>query len=97
MRKWICTKNKKPRDLEEVIVTFVNHCPESYYSNIKDKPFTGACVYYKGEWFWYSSITRDILAEYGGFDSEKVDPDIEITHWMPLPNPPAELEKRLRG
>ena len=21
----------------------------------------------------------------------------EVTHWMPLPSPPAELEKRLRG
>lgn len=88
--QWIGIKTDKPDDLQEVNVAFVNHCPPPYYANIKDKPFTGTCVYFDDEWFWYSSTTRDMLAEYGRCDSEKVDSDIEITHWMPLPEPPTK-------
>lgn len=88
--EWISVKKHKPDDLQEVNVTFVNHCPPPYYSEIKDKKFTGTCVYYSGEWFWYSSITKDILAEYGRCDSEKIDIAIEITHWMPLSEPPKD-------
>ena len=88
--QWIGIKTDKPDDLQEVNVAFVNHCPPPYYANIKDKPFTGTCVYFDDEWFWYSSTTRDMLAEYGRCDSEKVDSDIEITRWMPLPEPPTK-------
>lgn len=88
--EWISVKTDKPDDLQEVNVTFVNHCPPSYYQNVKNKPLIGTCVYYDGEWFWYSSTTADVLAEYGRCDYEKVDSDIEITHWMPLPKPAKE-------
>lgn len=91
--EWISVKTDKPNDLQEVNVTFVNHCPPPYYASIKNKPFTGTCVYFDGEWFWYSSTTRDLLAEYGRCDSEKVDSAIEITHWMPLPEPPKGAEE----
>ena len=93
MSKWISVKVSKPSNLQEVIVTYVNHCPPDYYLNVKDKPFAGACVYYNGEWFWYSAVTKDLLEEYGRYDLEKVDSDIEITHWMPLPEPPEGGEK----
>lgn len=86
--EWTSVKDRPPENLQEVNVTFVNHRPPPYYSNLKDKPFSGTCVYFDGEWFWYSSTTRDLLSEYGRCDSEKVDEDIEITHWMPLPEPP---------
>ena len=52
--EWISVKTEKPDDLQEVNVTFVNHCPPPYYASIKGKPFTGTCVYFDDEWFWYS-------------------------------------------
>ena len=88
MNEWISVNDRLPENLQEVIVTFENHCPEMYYLNIKDKPLTGVCVYFKGKWYWYSSVTSDVLGEYGKYDGEEVDRDIEITHWMPLPEPP---------
>lgn len=90
MSEWISVKKKKPEDLQEVIVTFVNRCPPDYYLSIKDKPLTGVCVYFKDKWYWYSSVTADVLREYGEYDGEEVDRDIEVTHWMPLPEPPEE-------
>lgn len=85
--EWISVKDRLPDDLQEVIVTFVNHLPEYYYLHIKDKPLTGVCVYYRENWYWYSVETADILAEYGRRDADEMDENIEITHWMPFPEP----------
>lgn len=84
---WIPCSERMPEDLEEVNVTWVNHIPEPYYDFLKDKPFTGSAVYYRGEWFWDSSTCVDILAEYSTNNMDKVDDGIEITAWMPLPEP----------
>ena len=85
--QWIPVERELPEDLAEVNVTWVNHEPESYYEPIKSKPFTASAVYYEGNWYWYSSVCADVLAEYGRNDVDKVDDAIEITAWKPLPEP----------
>ena len=78
-----------PSDYKAVNVTWVNHNPQSYYIDIKDKPFTGTAHYYKstGKWYWDSPICEDMLAEYGHCEVDKMDRDIEVLAWMPLPDP----------
>ena len=84
---WVPCKTRLPEDLEEVNVTWVNHRPEPYYEFTKDKPLTASAVYYKEDWYWYSSTCVDILCEYGKNDIEKVDDAIEITAWKPIGEP----------
>lgn len=85
--RWIPVSERPPEDLEEVNITFTNLEPEPYYDFIKGKRFTGSAVFYKGEWYWYSSITADALKEYGRYESEKIDKGIKIIAWQPLPEP----------
>lgn len=85
--KWIPVSVKTPEELTPVNITWVNRNPESYYKDIKDKPFSATGVYYKGKWYWYSAICEDMLAEYGRNEVDEIDADIEITAWMPLPEP----------
>ena len=92
--KWISVSERLPKDLEPVNITWVNHNPESYYANIKDKPFTATGVYFNGQWYWWSTLCTDILAEYSQNYDDVIDDDIEIVAWMPLPKPykPQESE-----
>lgn len=85
--RWILVSEKLPEDLEPVNITWVNHNPESYYADIKDKPFTATGYYCKGRWYWYSSTCGDYLKEYGRCDVDEIDADIEVTAWMSLPLP----------
>lgn len=90
--KWISVKHRLPNDYGAVLVTWVNRNPEWYYANIKDTPFVGAAHYYPKtkRWYWYSNVTEDYLAEYGDSEFDRIDKDIDITHWMLLPEPPKE-------
>lgn len=88
--KWIPVSERTPEELTPVNITWVNRNPESYYNDIKDKPFSATGVYYKGKWYWYSAICEDMLAEYGRNEVDEIDADIEITAWMPLPEPYKE-------
>lgn len=84
---WIPCAERLPEDIRPVIVTWKNTAPESYYQHIVGKHFTGTACYKNGKWYWYSSTTEDMLAEYGRYDSEEFDEAIECIAWMPLPEP----------
>lgn len=85
--QWISVKDNLPQENEVVNITWVNRSPVSYYADIKDKPFTATAVYYRGIWYWWSTIVQDYLDEYGTLDSEKIDDAIEVVAWIPLPEP----------
>ena len=90
--QWIPCSERLPEDLAEVNVTWINTDPEPYYDFVKDKPATGSAVCYKGDWYWYSSVTVDVLSEYGRMNSEKFDDAIKVIAWMPLPEPYQEVK-----
>ena len=83
---WIPVKERLPRDLEPVNITWINHDPEPYYKDIKDKPFTATGVYFNGQWYWWSTLCTDILAEYSHNYDDIIDDAIEVVAWMPLPD-----------
>ena len=94
---WIPVSERLPKDIKPVIVTWKNTDPKSYYQYIVGKHFIGTAHYKSGKWYWYSSVTEDLLAEYGKCDSEEFDEAIEVIAWMPLPKPykvePQESEE----
>ena len=84
---WIPCSERLPEDIRPVLVTWKNTDPASYYQYIVGKHFIGVAHYQRGKWYWYSSVTEDLLAEYGKCDSEEFDEAIEAVAWMPLPQP----------
>lgn len=90
--RWISVSEKLPNDLEPVNITWINHEPEPYYKEIKGKPFTATGVYFNGQWYWWSTLCTDTLAEYSNNYDDVIDTAIEITHWKPLPKPYKESE-----
>lgn len=90
---WIPVSERLPEDYVPVNITWVNHNPDPYYASIKDVPFTATGICYKGKWYWYSVVCEDYLKEYGErYETDAVDADIEVTAWMPLPEPYWESE-----
>jgi len=83
--QWIPVSERLPEDLKPVNITWVNHEPEPYYHDIKDKNFVATGIHYRGRWYWYSTTCADYLGEYGSNDIDKVDDAVEIVAWMPLP------------
>ena len=94
-QRWIPVSERLPEDIKPVIITWKNTDPKSYYQYIVGKHFIGTAHYKNGKWFCYSSVTEDLLAEYGKCDSEEFDEAIEVVAWMPLPEPyKAESEDK---
>lgn len=89
---WIPISERLPEDYVPVNITWVNHNPDPYYASIKDVPFTATGICYEGKWYWYSVVCEDYLKEYGYYEPDVVDDEIEITAWMPLPEPYRESE-----
>ena len=90
---WIPIKLGMPEENVPVNITWVNRNPVSYYSHIKDKPFTATGVYFYGKWYWFYANVTDMLAEYGKCAFDEIDDDIEVIAWMPLPEPYEAKEK----
>lgn len=86
-KQWIPCSERLPENIRPVIVTWKNTDPASYYQYIVGKHFIGTAHYHRGKWYWYSSVTEDLLAEYGKCESEEFDEAIEAVAWMPLPQP----------
>lgn len=84
---WIPVSERLPDNTDPVNITWVNHDPEVYYADIKDKPFTATGHYCNGRWWWYSASCQDYLDEYGHCDDDAMDDAIEVIAWMPLPEP----------
>jgi len=88
--RWISVEERLPEDNEAVNIVWINRSPVIYYQDIKDKPQSATGVYYLGQWYWWSAVVQDYLAEYGKWDCDKMDDAIEVTHWRALPEPPKE-------
>ena len=89
-RRWIPVEERLPEERVLVNVVWVNRDPEPYYKKIKGVSFSGTACFYRGRWYWDSPVVIDLLAEYGKDEFDLVDDAVEITHWMPLPEPPEE-------
>lgn len=95
--RWIPVSERLPANTDPVNITWVNHDPESYYADIKDKPFTATGHYCSGRWWWYSVTCQDYLDAYGHSDVDAMDEAIEVTAWMPLPEPYEPQEGAVRN
>ena len=86
-QQWIPCSERLPEAEYPAIVTWKNDDPASYYQYILGKHYAGVAHYKNGKWYWYSSVTEDVLMEYGRYESEEFDEAIKVLAWMPLPEP----------
>lgn len=89
---WILCSMRLPQTNDAVNITWINRKPEPYYEDIKDKLFTATGHYHNGKWYWFSSVCKDYLDEYGDSEFDRIDKDIEIVAWCEIPSPYTEGE-----
>ena len=77
--KWIKASKRTPENIAPVIITWVNRA-------IEMEPEIGVAHYCGGKWHWYSSVSDDVLGEYGD-SPDAFDDVIEVIAWTPLPRP----------
>lgn len=92
--QWIPVSERLPDNTDPVHITWVNHDPEPYYADIKDKSFTATGHYCNGRWWCYFVTCQDYLNEYGRCDVDAMYDDIEVIAWMPLPEPYKEVSEK---
>lgn len=90
---WIPCSKRLPKTNDAVNITWINRSPAPYYADIKDKEFTATGHYCNGRWYWHSCVSKDFLDEYGDSYGDRVDEDIEVIAWQPLPEPYKEVER----
>ena len=91
MNNWIKCSDVMPKNLQPVLVAWSNEDPAPYYAEFKGKKFVSPALLYNDKWYWWNCVSEDMLAEYGGNGQDGVDEHINITHWMPMPDPPKEV------
>ena len=84
---WIPVSDRLPETTDPVNITWVNRNPNDYYAHIKDVPFTATGHYCNGRWYWYSAGCQDDLDNWGDSPIDRIDDEVEVTAWMPLPKP----------
>lgn len=92
---WIPCSERLPRDLETVIVTWINRNPPSYYKDIKDKPISDVAYRYDGRWYWWTTDGIEAIKKYGRYgiyELDMVNDGIDIIAWMHMPEPCKEHE-----
>lgn len=94
---WIPVTKRKPKDLEEVIITCVIENVERYDGDTEDIKFSGAAVFYDDNWYWYSNATLHVLMTHGEYKDMLIDDAIKITAWMPFPEPYKEESDEQKG
>lgn len=85
--EWILCSERLPNDMQAVNITWCNRNPVPYYADIKDVPFVSTGCFFHGRWYWWSVPCEDNLSEYGDSEFDRVDAEIEILAWQPLPEP----------
>lgn len=76
---WVNTKDRLPERNGKYIVTACDE-GEPYDKKIWNDTVVVCAVYYKSRWTWEENSTEYSL-------------DGIVTHWMPLPEPPEEVQK----
>ena len=85
--EWILCSERLPNDMQAVNITWCNRNPVPYYADIKDVPFVSTGCFFHGRWYWWSVTCEDNLSEYGDSEFDRVDAEIEVLAWQPLPEP----------
>lgn len=91
---WTPVSERTPGENIPVNITWVNRFPAPYYDDIKGCPFTATGIYHNEQWYWYSCVCEDYLAESGECEMDKMDDMIDVIAWQPLPEPyKGEMKK----
>lgn len=72
MNKWISVKDRLPEEEVPVLVTYLSY-------NTGEPITNSIAIFSEGEWYWYTDPDNDYI--------EQGPVIVEITHWMPLPEP----------
>ena len=81
--KWISVKDRLPEYLNDVFICNAHHNPTFNYYTV------GFYIPYSSRWGVSTEMLRIIKYD----ENLTIELDREVTHWMPLPEPPEELKE----